>query len=275
MQSPGLRRRGWGPRPPAPCSQPFPQNQAELLVRCFLLFFFFPFFLLISRPPLPHAHTRTRRERRGGRDLKPNIQLTVRRGCCLEKKVQLCGLSGLQQRPPALTETSGLRAPPGHRGCGRRATGREPSSLALRPRGMQTPSHPLLSLPILSLPILSHPFPRIGRARDGRTPGTGRGLSPSEGRPAAAGKGDFGGAQAAASSLGVCAWRACSRLPWGSGSVSCLQPAPSRNGEMEFKQRSWVSRALNWSFAQSLRAIESIWKSIYRQCGGQIMDSSQ
>lgn len=162
MQSPGLRRRGWGPRPPAPCSQPFPQNQAELLVRCFLLFFFFPFFLLISRPPLPHAHTRTRRERRGGRDLKPNIQLTVRRGCCLEKKVQLCGLSGLQQRPPALTETSGLRAPPGHRGCGRRATGREPSSLALRPRGMQTPSHPLLSFPFPSFPFPSSPIPFHG-----------------------------------------------------------------------------------------------------------------
>lgn len=60
MQSPGLRRRGWGPRPPAPCSQPFPQNQAELLVRCFLLFFFFPIFsadLSPSSPSRTHTHT--------------------------------------------------------------------------------------------------------------------------------------------------------------------------------------------------------------------------
>lgn len=170
------------------------------------------------------------------------------------------------------TRAQGLRAE------GHRQGAQLPGSAPPPPTG---DGDPFPFSPFPSPPLPSHPFPslpRLGRARDGHTPGTGRRVSLSEGRPAAGsgGEGGFlGGARAAAAWLGVCAWCACSRLPRGSGNVSCLQPAPARNGEMEFKQRSWVSRALNWSFAQSLRAIESIWKSIYRQCGGQIMDSSQ
>lgn len=116
MQSPGLRRRCWGPRPPAPCSQPFPQNQAELWVRCFLLFFFFfPIFsdeLSPSSPSRTHTHTE-----RDGEDaiLSQISNLPSGEDAASKKKFSSAGSQGC---------SNDLQPSPRPRGCGlRQGTG--------------------------------------------------------------------------------------------------------------------------------------------------------
>ena len=183
-----------------------------------------------------HTHTHTHTKRRRGSELNPNIKLTVRRASRLAK-LQLCSSQSCA-RGKGLLRAEGHTQGPGPRLCPPRVGDGDPCpARAARDRAARAGQ--------------GSPSPGCPRATRGR-----------ERRPCAlrwvsvrAVLVDGCGGEAAA-------FRVYNRLRLGTGRCSSSSAPACR-------------LALNRSFAQPSRAIESIWKSIYRQCGGQIMDSSQ